>query len=140
MKDLDLAKKNLDDHTLALCKGENVIVSDKRGVAPMIDFIDAQTHLTGYCAADTIVGKAVASMFVKAGIAAVYGQVMSKSAHLYLQTHGIYAEYATLVDVIINRQGTGQCPMEEAVKSVDDPDDCFLAIKEKIAALKANRS
>lgn len=140
MRDLDLAKKNLDGHTLALCKGENVIVSDKRGVAPMIDFIDAQTDLTGYCAADTIVGKAVASMFVKAGVAAVYGQVMSKSALLYLQTHGIYAEYATLVDVIINRQGTGQCPMEEAVKSVDDPDDCFLAIKEKLAALKANRS
>lgn len=104
----------------------------------MIDFIDAQTDLTGYCAADTIVGKAVGSMFVKAGVAAVYGQVMSKSALLYLQTHGIYAEYATLVDVIINRQGTGQCPMEEAVKCVDDPDDCFLAIKEKLAALKAN--
>ncbi len=34
MNDLEAAIKNLEGHTLALCKDGNIIVSDKRGVAP----------------------------------------------------------------------------------------------------------
>ena len=39
MTDIELAKENLSGHTLALCKDGNIITSDKRGVAPMVDFL-----------------------------------------------------------------------------------------------------
>lgn len=136
-KDLQYAKDNLAGHTLALCKDEILLLSDKRGILPMVGYIDDNTDLRGFCAADTIVGKAVASMFVKSGIAAVYANVMSKAACDYLTSHGVYVEYGTLVDLIVNRQGTGSCPMEEAVKDLTNPDECFVALKNKLAFLRS---
>lgn len=136
-KDLQNAKNNLAGHTLALCKDEILFLSDKRGILPMVGYIDDNADLRGFCAADTIVGKAVASMFVKSGIAAVYANVMSKAACDYLTSHGVYVEYGTLVDRIVNRQGTGSCPMEEAVKDLTDPDECFAALKDKLAFLRS---
>lgn len=139
-KDLQKAKNNLAGHTLALCKDEILFLSDKRGILPMVEYIDDNADLRGFCAADTIVGKAVASMFVKSGILAVYANVMSKTAFDYLKSHGIYAEYTTLVDVIVNRQGTGSCPMEEAVKDLQNPDECFVALKNKLAFLRSQHA
>lgn len=139
-KDLQYAKNYLAGHTLALCKDEILLLSDKRGILPMVGYIDDNTDLRGFCAADTIVGKAVASMFVKSGIAAVYANVMSKAACDYLTSHGIYVEYGTLVDLIVNGQGTGSCPMEEAVKDLTNPDECFVALKNKLAFLRAQNA
>ncbi len=139
-KDLQNAKNNLAGHTLALCKEKILLLSAKRGIMPMVDYIDAKVDLRGFCAADTIVGKAVASMFVKSGIVAVYASVMSEAACDYLKTHGIYAEYGTLVDMIVNRQGTGSCPMEEAVKDLTNPDECFFALKNKLAFLHSKNA
>lgn len=136
-KDLQNAKNNLVGHTLALCKDEFLLLSDKRGILPMVGYIDDNADLRGFCAADTIVGKAVASMFVKSGIAAVYANVMSKAACDYLTSHGVYVEYGTLVDLIVNRQGTGSCPMEEAVKDLTNPNECFVALKDKLAFLRS---
>ncbi len=135
--DLQNAKNNLAGHTLALCKDEILLLSDKRGILPMVGYIDSNVDLSDFCAADAIVGKAVASMFVKSGIVAVYASVMSKAAYDYLKSHGIYAEYGTLVDVIANRQGTGSCPMEEAVKDLSNPNECFVALKNKLALLRS---
>lgn len=136
-KDLQNAKNNLAGQTLALCKDEILLLSDKRGILPMVGYIDDNADLRGFCAADTIVGKAVASMFVKSGIVAVYANVMSKAACDYLTSHGVYVEYGTLVDLIVNRQGTGSCPMEEAVKDLTNPDECFVVLKNKLAFLRS---
>lgn len=38
MTDIEKAVSCLPGHTLALCKNGEVILSDKRGVAPMADF------------------------------------------------------------------------------------------------------
>ncbi len=138
--DLQKAKNNLAGHTLALCKDEILFLSDKRGVFPMVGYIDDNVDLRGFCAADTIVGKAVASMFVKSGIVAVYANVMSKTAYDYLKLNGLYAEYGILADVIVNRQGTGSCPMEEAVKDLQNPDECLAAIKHKLAFLRSQNA
>ena len=137
-EDLNNAKACLPGHTLVLCREGQLLYSDKRGVAPMIDRIESGIDLQGYSAADTVVGKAAASMFVKSGIIAVYAGVLSEKGLLMLRKHGIYTEYAELVDGIKNRQGTGNCPMEEAVMNLDDPDECYAAIKAKIASLRAH--
>ena len=39
MTDLERAKASLAGHTIALCKGEEVITSDLRGISPMLAFI-----------------------------------------------------------------------------------------------------
>ncbi len=120
MSDISIAIDSLDGHTIALCKDGNVITSDERGIAPMIGFIRNGTDLTGYSVADKIVGKAAAMLFVKAGITEVHAQVLSEKGKAVLEKHSIKYSFDTLTENIINRKGTGICPMELAVEDIDD--------------------
>lgn len=120
MNDIEIAKAALDGHTLALCKDGNVITSDLRGIAPMVGFIKNETNLKGYSAADKIVGKAAAMLFIYSGVTAVHALTMSESAKALFEKHGISYSYDTLTERIINRAGTGICPMELAVAEIED--------------------
>lgn len=140
MTDLQLAKENLNGHSIALCKNGEVITSDKRGVAPLLDMLREGVCLQGFSAADKIVGKAAAMLFVKAGVVSVYAQVLSKSGKEFLEKHGISVSFETLTDVIINRDGTGMCPMESTVLNVDDVETGISAIGEKLDRLRINGS
>ena len=75
-----IALLNTPGVNCALCRGEQTHTSGKRGIAPMVDFLTAKTDLRHFAAADTIVGKASALLFVLAGVDAVYGKVMSRPA------------------------------------------------------------
>lgn len=121
-----------------MCKDGKLLLSCKRGVMPMVDYIRADVCLNGFSAADTIVGKAVASMFVMCGIVAVFAKVISRQGLDYLRSHGVYVEYDLLTENIENRQGTGICPMEEAVAALSDPQECFAAVVRKIDSMRAN--
>ena len=76
----------------------------------MMKFIGMGKDLKGYSAADMIVGKAAAMLFVKAGICAVHGKVMSEAASEYLEAHHIPHSYDKLTEQIINRTGDNICP------------------------------
>lgn len=132
MSDLATAKAHLNGHSICLCKSGEWFTDDGRGISPMMRFLGENRDLRGYAVADVIVGKAAAMLFVKAGIAAVYGEVMSKAAKAYLETHLIPCEAKTLTEFIINRKGDGFCPMEQTVAAIDDPDEAYSALKEKI--------
>lgn len=130
--DLNTAKVALEGHCIALCKGNSIIVDDKHGIRPMLDFITKQWDLTGYSVADIVVGKAVATLFVYSKIKAVYAEVLSKPALEYLNAHDIEVEYGTLVDNISNRAGDGICPMELCVANIDDANEAYFALKNKV--------
>ena len=137
MRDLDTAKLHLDGHSICLCKGSDIMTDDSRGIAPMMKLIAAGTDLQGYSAADLIVGKAAAMLFVKAGIISVFGKVMSVPALDYLKQHDIHAEYDTLTERIINRLGTDICPMEKTVAEISDAEQGYEALKQKLAELRS---
>ena len=103
MTDLQVAINNLYGHTICLCKDGNCIFSEKKGIAPMMSFIDAGLDLNGYSVADTVVGKAAALLFVMCGIKQVYAKTLSQNGKKILEMHGIYYEYETLTERIINR-------------------------------------
>ncbi len=137
MTDIETAVKNLDNHTLALCKDGKVITSDKRGVAPMVDFIRDGAYLSGYSAADKVVGKAAAMLFVKAGIREIYAGTLSKSAKALLDSHGVPCNYGELTERIVSRDKTGLCPMESTVSDTDDIEKGVKLIFDKLDALRA---
>lgn len=139
MTDLGQARADLPGHTLALCRAGEVIVSDKRGVAPMVDFILEGHDLSGYSAADRVVGKAAAVLFIKAGIKEIYALTLSESARAILAAHGVRVEWETLTDQIVNRAGNGPCPMESAVAGVDDIDAAFGIICAKLDSMRAGK-
>lgn len=122
MTDLEKAIKSLDGHTLALCKDGDIITSDKRGVAPMVGFIREGRDLNGWSAADRVVGKAAAMLFIKAGISALHAVTLSKGAAELLEKHGVKTSCDSLTEYIINRDKTGMCPMEQTVLDTQDID------------------
>lgn len=137
MTDIELAKANLPGHSVCLCKNGVFFTDDRRGISPVMKFIAQNRDLSGYSAADLIVGKAAAMLFVKVGISEVYAQTLSKAGAEYLKAHGIPFTYKTLTDKIINREGTDICPMEKAVIGIDDAEEGYAALKARTAELKA---
>ena len=133
MKDIELARLSLEGHSIALCRMNEIITSDKRGIAPMMDFIAEGKDLRGFSVADTVVGRAAAMLFVRAGIKDVYARTLSIGGKEFLEAHGINVTFSELTENIMNRIGTGICPMEETVKNIDDPDEGYSALAAKLA-------
>lgn len=133
MTDLELAKLNLEGHTICLCKGGKLIYSEKRGIAPMMGFIADGVDLKEYSVADIVVGKAAALLFVKCGIAEVYAKTLSEAGKKVLEKHGVHYAYGKLTEKIINRAGTDICPMEKAILDCGDPEEAYFILENKLS-------
>ena len=139
MTDLQTAKNNFEGHTICLCKEGKCLFSEKRGIAPMMDFIADGVDLSGYSVADLVVGKAAAMLFVKCGIKRVFAKTLSEHAKRVLELYGVDYEYETLAEKIINRDGTDICPMEKAVTGTDDIEEGYSIIQNKLNQLRQNK-
>lgn len=122
--------------TCAMYRGEDVLVSVKKGVAPLVELLQSGGDTAGFSAADKVVGNGAAFLYVLLKVTEVYAEVMSKPALETLKQHGIAASYGTLCDGIVNRAGTGTCPIEEAVSGITDPLEALSAIKKRLETLK----
>lgn len=122
--------------TCVLCRGDRILKSEERGVRPLVRWIDAGEDYRGFCAADRIVGKAAAWLYLLLGIRELYAAVLSRSAARLLEEHGIPFDYGTLTEEIINRKKTGQCPMELAVSDSTSPQEAYAAVKKKLAEME----
>ena len=123
-------------YTCVLCREDTLLTATERGVAPLLTFLESEHELHGFSAADRVVGKAAAFLYVLLGVDALYAEVLSKPAKDVLAQYGILVEYGTLVESIRNRAGDGFCPMEQAVWSITNPADALTAILEKRRALR----
>ena len=125
------------EYTCVLCKGDSIFTSTERGVKPLLNWLNNEAQFKDFSAADKVVGKATAFLYVLLGVKEVYAPVMSEGAVSVLKENGISAKYDTLAKNIINRMGTGICPMESAVKDISNPKDAVAAIKTRLAELNA---
>ena len=138
MSNIDNAKELLKngDYTCVMCYGETVYTSDKRGVVPVLEKLEQDVTISGFSVADKVVGKAAAMLFHLAGISELYTGIISIPAKEYLEKTNIIFSYDKLVDRIINRTGDGLCPMETAVSIINDPEEGYKAIKNKLNELR----
>lgn len=126
------------EYTLVLFDGKTVFTDTKRGVKPLLDLLDGNTDLTGFSAADKVVGKAAAFLYVLLNVREIYADVISNHALSVLEQHQITVMYGTLTDKIKNRAGTGFCPMETAVLGENSPEKALEKIREKAKELANN--
>lgn len=136
--DLKNARILLDtqDVTCAVCRGDRSYTATERGVKPLLNWVDAGFELAGFSAADRVVGRATAFLYVLLRVREVYARVMSRPAVEVLQSHGIAASTDCLVDGIINRKGTGPCPFEAAVMDIADASGALAAIRKKMEQMQ----
>ena len=124
------------DSSLVAVNGENIYKGDGIGVKPIISPMRNNIEFfKGYEVADTIIGKAAALLLTLSGAKAVYGKIMSRAAVDILKENGIDYQYGVLVDFIKNRSGTGLCPLEDAVKTENNPQIALSKIEKKIEQL-----
>lgn len=120
--------------TCVLCRGNTIRTGTSRGVAPLLDFLN-EGSWSGFSAADKVVGKATAFLYVLLGVRGVYAPVMSAAAIRILDAYGIECMYDTRAEAIFNRNRTGLCPMETAVREIEDPHQALSAIRATLAEL-----
>ena len=130
-----LAKLKTDHLTCVLLHGETVYTSRLRGVRPLLDLIDGNVNCNGFSAADKVVGRAAAFLYILLGVSELYALTVSRSALELLESHRIPVSYDICVEAIRNRDNTGFCPMETCVLDIEDPKLALSAIRAKLALL-----
>ncbi len=158
MHNLIKAKKLLheNEYTCVLCKDDVVHTSNLRGVKPLVNWyvsskaqqnalipkdatackeasaITNSSTFLGFSAADKVIGKATAFLYILLEVKHIYARVISQSALTLLKQANITVEYDNLVPNIINRKGDGICPFEKAVLNVNDKHKAYELICQKM--------
>lgn len=140
MKETEKVKSLLKDKvTFAAVGKKGIYTSEKRGVKPILDKIDADPgFFDGASVADRVIGKAAAMLLEKYGVAEIYAQVTSEYAAEYLENKSVKLTYDEKTDFIMNRSGTDMCPMEKAVLNVNNADEGEILIRNRIKAIPHN--
>lgn len=134
MNNLERAKELLksSESTCVCCSDEETLISKKRGVAPLIEWLDEGKNLKEYSAADKVVGNGAAFLYILLEVKELHANVISKSALETLNRYQIAITYDILTEAIRNRENTGFCPIETAVSGITSPDKALTAIRSRL--------
>lgn len=109
----------------------------RRGIADLfITLKNEPKLLCGALVADKVVGKAAAALLILGGADHIYADIISTPALAMLREHGITVEFETETDHILNRTGTGWCPMEQLCHNEHQPE----TIKDKLEQFLRGRN
>ena len=112
-----------------------IIARDKgRGIKPLLVFLDSG-KLEGVIVADKVIGRAAAAICVAGGAKEVHAKIMSEGAKEFLENYDVKVSGSEIVKEIINRDRTGMCPMEKAVKDLSNPAEMVEAVRKTLKEL-----
>ena len=137
MKDLSIVLQQLSmGCTCAASDGKTLLTSEKRGVAPLLFWLEQGYDLSTFTVADKVVGKGAAFLYLLLHAKYLYAAVISRPALELLKHNGVFVTYTTCVPAIRNRDNTGFCPIESVVLDCNSADDALLKIKARLKELK----
>lgn len=125
-----------DSLTLAVTDGETTHTSTARGVRPLLDLYENHVNVSGFCACDKVVGKGASVLYVLLKVKQVYALTASTIAIRMLRENGISVICENEVDRILNRDKSGFCPIESAVKDESSPLVALEKIKTALNTLQ----
>ena len=124
--------------SLVVANGE-VCTFDGRGVSDLFQLLkDDAGFLNDSSVADKVVGKAAAALMALAKIKEVYADVISTPALDLLKSNNISTTYGKVVPHIVNRAGTGFCPLETRCMACNTLEECFVQISAFIEEMRTN--
>lgn len=118
---------SIGGYKLVVCAKDSVHVSEDSGLDSLLSLVGEDTWI-GAAAADKVVGKAAAMLFVLLRVKSLYAEVITETAKAVLEAQGIECVYGTLVERLIDADGK-VCPSELAVENVVDPSYAPAALK-----------
>lgn len=125
---------------VVLCTDSRCEVLHQRGIRDLHDLLnDGRELLRGAFVADKVVGKGAAALMIAGGVESLFADVISREALELLECYGVAADYATVTDHIINRAGTGRCPVETLCSGLQSVEECLAQIEKFIEKQNDNR-
>jgi iron complex outermembrane receptor protein len=131
---------NTDDIVCVVSKGDQVLTSNLKGIRPWIKWLRENPELLeDAVVVDKVVGKAAAMLMVVAKIKTLYTPIISENALQFLSDQTIDFNYDRTVAFIKNIEKNGLCPMEQTVVDVEDAQQGYQLLLQKIAVLMSNK-
>lgn len=125
-------------HSLVVEK-EEIYTFDGRGVSNLFQLLEENPALLyGSMVADKAIGKSAATLMALAKVKQVYADVVSQPAVELLESHKIPITYGNIVPYIINRAGTGSCPLEARCLPCVTLQECYAQICSFMKEIKTN--
>ncbi len=102
----------------------------QRGVKDLYELLTRDpATLNGAVIADKVVGKGAAALMIAGKVRSVYADVISQPALELFEKAHIEVRYDRLVPNIINRAGTGLCPVETLCLGCETAEECIPLIQ-----------
>ncbi|GMQ58110.1 hypothetical protein AN1V17_25050 [Vallitalea sediminicola] len=129
-----------DNNYTCIVKNNDKVVftSTERGVKPLLDYIDENHDYKDITVIDRIIGKGAMCLAIKSKAKKVITPIISKKALEIANKYNIDVEYDKVVPGIINRTGTGPCPIENAVSNIDNVEEAYNVILNTLKELSNN--
>ena len=107
-----------------------VTLCRERGVKDLFRILKTDHGLLiGAMIADKVVGKGAAALMILGGVKAVCADVISRPALELFSTVDVSVDYGECVPNIINRAGTGICPVETLCLDCSSAEECLPLIE-----------
>lgn len=120
-----------------ISNGDRLELCVQRGVKDLFDILENDPGLLcGARIADKVVGKGAAALMILGGVATVYADVISMAALELFKNARTAVYYGTAVQAIINRAGTGICPVEYLCRDCKTAEECRPLIESFITTNK----
>ena len=137
MNNIEKAKEILinGEYTCVLHNGHETYSSNLKGVKPLLDFLSSEKDFSGFSSADKVVGAGAAHLYVLLRVENIWAGIISQSAKEILEENKIQFSFKKQVPFIINRSGDGVCPIEQAVKGLQNSKEALSVITETLKRL-----
>lgn len=122
------------DCSCVVCRDGRMTEYRERGVRDLLRLLrEPSRPLDGAFVADKVVGKGAAALMVLGGVRELFAEVVSRPALELLRDAGVPAAHAQVVPHIINRAGTGVCPVETLCADCRTAAGCLPLIERFVA-------
>lgn len=116
-----------------------IFESDLGGIRPHLKAIDELgAGLHGTLMVDKILGRAAAFLVIYSKAAEAITNIVSSPGKEVLEAHNLKFSFREEVPHIKMENGVIFCPFERMVQGIDDPEEAYQAMVEKMASFKAS--
>lgn len=109
----------------------------RRGVADLYDILHTEPELLdGAFIADKVVGKGAAALMILGKVSRLHTHIISTPALCLLRKAGVLVGFDVETEYIINRDGTGRCPVETLCDGISEPEEMLPLISDFLAKIR----
>lgn len=125
-------------HSLVVENNGRVFTFDSRGVKDLFELVTNRPEiLDGARVADKVVGKGAAALMILGKVRELHAVTISEPTLELLNKYGVKVTFENRVEHIINRTGTGICPVEQLCADCATPEQALPLIREFLNSLNS---